>query len=273
MDDRIKNHFYLRFKYFFLTNFIWRFYNRCQLFGLDFGWFLIGNRDFIYIEDCPDVYTIWESGNLFREWKEFHKKNKLIKLLYRIIFGPVYKNYVGTSKNVKKIIVTKKVERSYLQGKHQDVISLSKLWNIASNSKREMILSFFGITSNDIEILKSKKIVLFTQAFSEDKIMTEEEKIHIYSSILLKYDKTKVVIKKHPRDKTDYSKYIEGVYIFDKPCPAQLLDIIGIKYEKAITVSSTAVLSIPYPVDIEWVGNEIHPSLLKAYGHQDLSMH
>lgn len=272
MNNICEKSLFLKFKYWYYTNYKWDFYNSCKLFGLDFGWFLINNRKFTYIEDCPDVYTIWETGALYQTWKQFQKKPRLLRNFYKFLFGPVFMNYVGTSENVNEIITTKEVDREYLKGKLQIVVSLQDMWNNSTAEKKRLVLSLFGISDDDLRILQSRSIVLFTQAFSEDGIMSEKEKISIYSQILSNYDKNRIIIKKHPRDKTNYSDYIKGVEVFDKPCPAQLLDLAGIKYERAITISSTSVLSLPKPIEIDWIGNEVHPNLLRKYGHQDLSM-
>ena len=273
VKERIRFPLFLRIKYWYLTNIKWHYYNSCQLFGLDFMWYLIGHRDFTYLEDCPDVYTIWETGHLYKEWLNYKQKPQLVKWMNRMVFGGVYKNYVGTSSNVKKLVVTAPVKRVYLEGKRIEVVSLQKMWNESTEEKKQYILSIYDIGEEDIEWLKSKPYILYTQPFSEDKIMSEKEKIDLYAHILSKYDVDKVIIKKHPRDRTDYERHIPSVGVFNKICPTQLLDIIGVRYKRAITVSSTSVLSIPYPVEIDYIGNEVHSKLLEAYGHQELSMH
>jgi len=51
------------------------------------------------------------------------------------------------------------------------------------------------------QILKEddRKILLLTQPLSEDKIITEEEKIKIYREIIEKQNGRKIYIKAHPR--------------------------------------------------------------------------
>ena len=34
-----------------------------------------------------------------------------------------------------------------------------------------------------------------------------------------------------------------------------------------MTVCSTAVMSIPYEIKIDWIGADIHPNLLKSFGN------
>lgn len=51
----------------------------------------------------------------------------------------------------------------------------------------------------------------------------------------------------------------------------QLIDIMGIKFEKAVTVSSTAVLSFHYEIEIDWIGTTYNKTLFDYYGDSPLT--
>ena len=46
-----------------------------------------------------------------------------------------------------------------------------------------------------------------------------------------------------------------------------MLDLIGCKFEKAITIFSSAVNSFSYNIQIDWYGTEIDEMLFKSEGH------
>ena len=54
--------------------------------------------------------------------------------------------------------------------------------------------------------------------------------------------------------------------VFEKPLPFQLLSIIGIKFNRAITVCSSTITSFDYKLDIEISGTTVHPKLVETYG-------
>ena len=57
----------------------------------------------------------------------------------------------------------------------------------------------------------------------------------------------------------------------DQSFPAELFNLLDIKFEKAITIFSTAALT-DSKVKVDFYGTEIHPKLLKKFGSQDTIM-
>ena len=147
---------------------------------------------------------------------------------------------------------------------------MKKLWDNSPKEKKQFILNVFDINPSDIQILNSRDIILFTQQFSDDHYLTVDEQITLYKKILSNYDQTKVIIKPHPRDSIDYKKKFPGIAVFEKIAPMQLLDLLDIHFKIAVTISSSAVLSIPYKLKIDWYGSRIHPKLLKIEGDRRL---
>lgn len=149
-----------------------------------------------------------------------------------------------------------------------EILNLNELWKKKTKEEKTKILSCFYIDENFIKKLKKKKIILFTQPLSEDKILSEEEKLLIYKKIVNKYNVNDIILKKHPREKTNYSLYFKEVLIIDKKFPAEIYNLMDITFEKGVTLFSTAVLNIKSK-EIDFYGTEIHPKLLKKFGSMD----
>ncbi len=123
------------------------------------------------------------------------------------------------------------------------VVSVEKLWNHISEDKKLFLLNFF-IGERDFTVQRDRKILLLTQCFSEDKIMSEEQKIDIYSRVIRLYGENNIVLKTHPRESTDYKEIFPSLSIIDYPVPFQLLNLLGLSFEIAISVNSTAIFSL-----------------------------
>jgi hypothetical protein len=67
-----------------------------------------------------------------------------------------------------------------------------------------------------------------------------------------------------------YKEFFPEISIISKPIPMQLIDIMGIKFTKAVTISSTAVLSFPYEIEIDWLGTSWDKTLYAYYGDMPL---
>lgn len=87
-------------------------------------------------------------------------------------------------------------------------------------------------------------VLVLTQPFSEDGYMTENKKIDIYKRIASYYSRYgNVVIKVHPRDKTQYHNYYD--YDIDYGgYPSELLELLGFKFEYAVGVCTSAIYSV-----------------------------
>lgn len=175
----------------------------------------------------------------------------------------------GEDLNVKKYYLTGLAPIPERIKDKVEIINLKKLWKLKTKENKKKILNIFDLPLEKLEILKKRSEILFTQPLSEDGTLSEKEKIELYKQIIEKYDKTKLVIKKHPREKTDYKKYFEEVEVLEQIFPAELLEILEIKFEKAITIFSTAALTVDKNIKIDFYGTEIHPKILKKFGSMD----
>ena len=107
------------------------------------------------------------------------------------------------------------------------------------NRIEKLDLSYI-VKNIDIPFLNDNCIVILTQPLSEDGYIKEEEKIEIYKKLANKYNENyNVIIKKHPREKTNYR--IEGTRELDGNFPSEIFIILGIQFEKAIGICTGAI--------------------------------
>lgn len=129
-------------------------------------------------------------------------------------------------------------------------------------TEKKRILDVFQFEENDLELMKACDTLLLTQPFNEySSIFTESDKIEVYRRLLAGQDESKVLIKVHPYEKTDYSVYFPSAQIIHTPCPLELLLLQEITLHKVITVNSTAVFSIGDGIEKVISGYDVTPAL------------
>lgn len=129
--------------------------------------------------------------------EEKNKKLKKIKInhfMKKVIVEKIKKEYrrFGLSEKIQEIYLTGLLPISDLIKNKVKIINISDEWEKLSKKDKEEILGVFKISSKSFENLKveKNKVLLLTQPLSEDKIITEKEKIDIYrNSIKRKWKK------------------------------------------------------------------------------------
>lgn len=234
-----------------------------DIYGIDQGaeiQSIIGRRNYTLIEDGIIDYSV--DRNLPNTWKS---------RVQRLLFGAIYRHDIGRNNQCKHIVLTQPFSNPKLKekAKHYD---LQKLWQESSETKRELILRKFNITPSDLEMMSKKTVILLTQPLSEDNIMSEEEKIQLYRDLVAPYGEANVLIKPHPREKTDYSKALQKSMCFDKIVPFQLFSLIGLKFDTVVTICSTAALSLQSTgTKIDFKGSRIDERIVAAYGDVNIN--
>ena len=185
----------------------------------------------------------------------------------RKILGFNIENF-GRSTLCKNIYINNKKVEDEIIYKKSIQIDLEELWEKLEDDRKNIIKDIFGIN----QIFNEEIYLLLTQPLSEDKLITEVEKIAIYRRILDKYKDKKIIIKIHPREKTDYSLYFPKCIILKEKYPIELLCLNGLKIKKAITLFSTAVFGLKKNTKIDFYGTRVHPKLLEKWGDSDLIM-
>lgn len=234
----------------------WPFFKTCEFWGQDNLLVtspLIKNRQIILPEDGLLNYTFKPVKHKFR-------------LLRKLLFGNLLsENGLGYSKNVSKMYLTgiKPIPEA-LRDK-VEIIQFGAIWSRLDTNYKNYICSVFNIKTSDIEFFEGKDNILFTQPLSEDAIMPEEEKVKIYKKVISEIP-GKVVIKTHPREKTDYVTLFPECDVFSAPIPLELLSLVGVQFKNVYTLFSSAVLNLPYNANIHWLGSCNNPYLKERYG-------
>lgn len=174
---------------------------------------------------------------------------------------------LGLSPKVKKIILSglKKIPKEIKD--KVEIVNFQKEWNKKSDKNKEKILSFFELTKQEVDKIQEKKIILCTQPFSDDDVMTEEEEMKMYQRILENYNHKDVLIKIHPRETKTYDKYFPDIMVDTSRVPFEMYEYMGFNFDIVATVSSTTAFSIKNVKKVDFYGTKIHPKLLKEFGN------
>lgn len=119
-------------------------------------------------------------------------------------------------------------------------LELQKMQDSLSAKDQENILSIF-MNGQAIEVFGDNNALLITQPLSEDGLLTEQEKIAMYNTLLQQYAHgLSVYVKCHPREKTDYhGKILPTFTEIPRRFPLEMLDLLkSIRFKKGITVFS-----------------------------------
>ena len=227
-------------------------------------------ENFVEIEDGMANYTFKKLEKLKRNFfKEYIVR--LIRSFFRV---KVRKGRLGYAENTIKVYLTENLCKEIPNGLEEkaEIINLKELWNKKSEEEKRIILNIFNFNEEILKKVNENTIVLFTQPLSEDKRISEEEKIDLYSKILKKYENESIIIKPHPREKTDYSKYFPSYYVMKEKYPVEILELVGINIKKAVTIFSSAVFGLGKDIAIDFYGTEIHSKLFEIFGTQDKVM-
>lgn len=205
-------------------------------------------------------FILLEDGLMNYQTQEMTWRNRIKNRI------PFRKRILGRDKRISKIYLTGLAPIQKEIVSKVEVVDLKILWNKKTKKEKEKILDIFGIDDQFIESLKKKRSILFTQPLSEDNVISEQEKINLYRKVLQNYEENTVAIKKHPREYTDYEKEFPEADALPGNFPAEFFTLLGIPIEKAITLFSTAVLTLPSEIEIDFYGTECHPKLFSHFG-------
>lgn len=231
--------------------------------------YLVSNKNLLYkIEDGTGNYN----SKLYEE-QLVSFKVKLYFIIENIIFLIIFRKRLLTEKEklkkrVNKYYATEIAPLNLWFENITERINLKKLWDEKTEIEKEEILNIFGVTKK-LLFEFDKKMILFTQPLSEDGIITEEKKIDLYKKILKNYDEEKIMIKPHPREKTKYATIFKKCKVIEENFPSEILKLMGIKIERAITMFSTAALHFDKDIKIDFYGTEIDKTIFETFGSQD----
>lgn len=267
MRDKRTKWLWLRYlKWRYLPNF--KKYNLIAHDHLFYSPIFIGKQNYTMLEDGPRIFSEKSVAN----WAERCKKHLYKKhWLKKMLNGPTAGLPMGTNKQCTDLIVTSMDIAPQLKDKKIHCIDLFNAWTLASEKKKRFILDVFGISDMLIQQIENRDIVYFSGGHCDNGDLTEDEYRDFYKKLLKKYDLGRLVIKPHPRDYCEfYEKDLPGVIVLPSFVPSQLMDMIGLHFKKAITIDSSAVYNMSYPIEIDWYGRQSCPKLLEKYGAEIL---
>ena len=250
-------------------------FRNVDLFTLDhlsYHAIFIGHHRYSLLEDGPYCHSVMFNDNLLyslAEEKYFQNlptlKRKLLFRFRKMVYGPVYFNRWGKNDLCSDMILSTDDHLDYFDKKTIHRISFKGLWNTFSIQKQDFILNVFNMTREDVAMLTSKRIVIFTQALTD--YISKEEHVSIWKAIISKYPLSDILLKPHPRDDYEYEKEIEGLMVFRKKIPSQFFEVLNLQFSKAVTAYSSSVFNLNAK-EIDWYGTEVNETLLKRLGTQ-----
>lgn len=197
---------------------------------------MIKHDNLKFIEEGNGVYYI-------------NRKHRLLKSVIRKIIGLPDIN--GTDKNVKEVEVSYPDKLIKELQKKAVILDIERLEaNLTIHEKHEILSLYFDdeYKFEESYLYQDNLAIVITQPFSEDGDMTEDAKIKIYEKVIenLFLKHYKILIKAHPREKTDYAKIFDdkNLIILPKEFPLELINLFDNKVKLGITVSSTALKNL-----------------------------
>lgn len=217
--------------------------------------FLSRFKNIFYLEDGIGSYVLAD-----KEAMSFVCQRK--SAWRRFISGDIHLR-MGLADNVRKIYLTGILPLPASAAGKGEIINLKQLWVKKDPAQQKEIKRLFIPPDFDYSQMNDCEVLLLTQPFSEHSSghFSEDEKIEVYRKLLEGIDESKVIIKPHPAETTDYRHYFPNVFVMDICCPLELLSFTGFKIKKAISVSSTAILNLDNSVGKIIGGHDITPAL------------
>lgn len=207
---------------------------------------------------------------LYNEIQKEQTKQKRLKIVRDRFLkrSKIYYKIFGLSEKIKKIYLTGIAEIPEIIKDKVEIINLKEKWEQLSLEEQEEILKIFNLKNSDLikwQKLKNK-VLLITQPLSEDGIITEKEKIEMYKEIIEKNKLENIMIKPHPREKTNYKKIFPDVELIEGKFPLEILMLLGINFKEVITIFSTAALNFKGITNVNFIGTEDNIYLKEKVG-------
>lgn len=187
------------------------------------------------IEDGMDIYITYREN-----WRIY--LNYLFRFPRRFALSKYIKNvWVLYPEKLPKVLKDKAIHYNIKNyKKNMDDLFIKKMINIYIPNEKDTI-------DKIVYEMRTKKIfLLLTQSYSEFGHMTEEKKIDIYKKTIKKYAKQDhyIVIKAHPKERTNYNQVFPEYTILPGAIPMEILADFFPSIDIAISINSTAILNL-----------------------------
>jgi len=227
----------------------------------------IGNRPYKLLADAPNYLTLLTQENSQEHIRNEKHANSLLGKIQGFFFGDLYIHFHGNNSQCKAILLTEENTSPVLKGKEVLIQPLETLYKNASNKKQVLLKNIFDISDADIEFLKSRPNLFFSQPMIKDCGLTSDEYVEVLNHVFSNYPSHSIMIKAHPRDTFDYKKYFPDVELFSKPVNSQFLSILGLSPKKIFTICSTAIEGFPESIECDYYGAQLHPKFEHFFGN------
>lgn len=224
---------------------------------------LCGSR-YTLLEDAPGTYCTCYKSRGF----EIKPVRGLKEHLKALVYDGALKGRIwGTNGQCVNRLVTRAedLKSELFVGRAHELLDLDLLWRTASDEKRAFICRVFGVTPDLIALMSARDTVIYTQPF-KDFGMSSAEIADVFREQVDRLGATNVLVKPHPRDRTDYTALFPGVAEVRTVAPMQLLNQVCRPPRRAITVCSTAIYCLPKSTEIVWLGTKVNPKIVNWIG-------
>ncbi|MFR5756873.1 MAG: polysialyltransferase family glycosyltransferase [Lachnospiraceae bacterium] len=192
-----------------------------------------------YLNDNKISYNLLEDGeNCYKTIPGY--KDSLFVNLSKKIFGLSLPK-LATSNLINSIEVNDDKDL-YINNKKITVKNKKKLYQTLTQEEIKLIIDIF-IGKIDYKFINGT-VLLLTQPLEECLNCSEKEKIAIYKKLIEENlnENEQLVIKPHPRETTNYSKYFSSAIVLQSSFPFEILSLSKqLTFNKALTIKSTAI--------------------------------
>lgn len=180
--------------------------------------------------------------------------------------------YGGTPK-ARKVFLTGMMPIPKTVADKAVVVNIAEMWSRKTEAARARIARIFGVAPATRFPKAENALLLVTQPFSEDGHICERGKIELFKKIVAQMLKPgmRLVVKPHPREKTDYRSVFPEATFFEASVPVELMGCLGLDCSNltVVTISSGAVKN-PFFCGAEIrefheIDPEYHPEIREAY--------
>lgn len=212
----------------------------------------IQNSEFnlFYLWGYPSAYFILRYPKNYARIIEDGARNYLLKISWLKYFKRKYllSTYIGDGlDHAIKEIQLQYPEQLHYRLKHKGtILELRKMQADLLPADNLRILNVF-MSGHEIHFDDHSKLLIITQPLSEDGFVTEQYKISLYKEMIDLYSQGRqVYLKPHPRELTDYKKYLPCNFIeIPRAFPLEMFDLMqNINFDTAVTLFSSSLSNI-----------------------------
>lgn len=154
--------------------------------------------------------------------------------------GSIYPEVNFKSNKINKIIISNPIED--LPDNISEKIEIRDTKKMAEQNKEKLTRCLTNMYDVDISMLNENSVMILTQPLALYEYCTKNEQRELYNRMAKHYPLKDIVIKPHPADKMQYTKYT----VMNKNIPIEVLNFMDIRIKKAITFGSSAIETIEF---------------------------